>query len=204
MAYHLPRSLPVASALSWLVCGLAFPACVKEDIGTCFEERVACPIPSELPAETCDGAHTLGAMFDTILFVANYAPNNSGIGSSVPEGGLRASWQGGGEYIEVSGEHAIRPRNVDPRFARVYIIVRENNITRISLSYNQGSAQSVRFKSSDSLHVSSSLYYDSQTGILCGTFSGPLITTSGGFGYERGDTILVTDGVVDTEVFGAP
>lgn len=184
-----------------LAVSLSTVACEKED---CFEAREACPIPTELPAETCHDAHTFGAMFDTILFVANYAPNNSGIGSFVPEGGLKARWEPGGESILVEAQHAIRPREVDPRFGRAYMTVRAGTMTRLTLSYGMELFNSVSFKSQPDLPLVSELTYDAKTGILCGTFSGSLLVVGDAYDYKDGDTINVSGGVIDTEVLGRP
>jgi hypothetical protein len=77
------------------------------------------PIPTELPEVTCDGANTVGARFDSILFVANYFPNTSSWGSPTPEDGVRAFFRypsGGLEpFIEVFAEHPIRPNEIDNR-----------------------------------------------------------------------------------------
>ena len=67
--------------LGVLAASLSAASCNKEELEPCGAvTRIACPVPTELPPATCEGAHTFGALVDTMLFVANYAPNNNGIG----------------------------------------------------------------------------------------------------------------------------
>ena len=84
---YLHPALP--SVIATLVIAVfALQGCDKES-GTEQYKRLY-PIPTELPEATCTGANTVGAYFDTILFVANYAPNNSSWGSATPPDGVRA------------------------------------------------------------------------------------------------------------------
>lgn len=191
------------SVLALSLTALTFPACEKDNIQDCYEAREPCPIPTELPAETCNNAHAIGMMVDTILFVASYAPNNSGIGSEPPRGGLRARWETGAKVIRIEAQHSLRPDGEDTRFMFLTLFVNmDMSIESISFSYRNASLATAGFSTSGAGAATSNLSYNADSEVLCGTFSAILSVTTEAYGFTKSDTVQLTSGVIDTEVSG--
>ena len=191
----LPLALPLLLTLATL------PACdgLFGDDGDCTGIAECYPVPTELPAATCTGANTLGARVDSILFVANYAPNTTSWGHEPAPGGVTAYYDVERDVIRIQGEHPIRPHEVDKRNMGMTIDLRGDSVVFVYFDYRNWGNRPFNLMVARTLNpadVHHTLAYDAVARRVCGTFDAgnPAV----------GDTIRLLDGRLDVPVNGVP
>ena len=195
------RYITSVAPLLMLVALLA-ASCEKEcdTIAECY------PIPTELPAVTCNGANTMGARVDSVQFVASYVPNTTSWGGSSPENGITAQWLEDGETIRVIGQSGLRPLSIDARSMWMWLDFRLDEIVRVEFQYTNYDPKSggPNFTATtvDTMVINHDLRYDSSTGVLCGTFDAQLLMSAWNTSslWRRGDTVLLREGRLDVVV----
>ncbi len=188
------------------VLATAVSGCEKESPLEANRRRF--PIPTELPAVTCEGANTVGAYVDSILFVANYYPNFSSWGSATPTDGISAFFEypsSGPSYIEVFSLHPLRPDAIDTRRMNSHISYYpiEDSIGIVLFGYvghGMDISLTTRGVTQDLSH---DLHFNTVDSILCGTISRLTLieTSSVDIGDpEAYDTLVLRDYRLDVKV----
>ncbi len=204
----IPSILRSSLALLFL-CGVlatALMSCDKESNTDALRRKY--PIPTELPEATCEGLNTVGAHFDSILFVANYFPNTSSWGSPTPENGVRAYFDfldDDTPYIRVLATHPIRPEEIDPRRmnSTIWYFPIEDSIGLASFLYVGNGIEFSTKKVGLPKQFSSGIFFDPIDSVLCGTI--PELTLIETSSIDIGDpviydTIIMRDFRIDVPV----
>ncbi len=170
-----------------------------EGIAECY------PVPTELPPATCMGANTMGAMVDSIMFVASYAPNTTSWGRDGWPDGIFAEWDEDGETIKVDAETGIRPSDVDARSMNMSLWLRGDSIVYMRFGYSGDRRKyihEIRTAEAVPLRSTHTLTYDAEQQRLCGTFEADLIITYFNLPIEErnGDTLRIRGGRLDIPI----
>ena len=202
----LVKSSIIPLAVIW-VLATAVSGCEKESLLEANRRRF--PIPTELPVITCEGANTVGAYVDSILFVANYYPNFTSWGGNPPPGGISAHFEDLEPelgYIRVFAEHSMRPDTLDSRRmnSHLWYYPVEDSIGLVLFGYvghGMDISLTTRGVTQDLSH---DLHFDPVDSILCGTIARLTLIETGStrrFGDPAAyDTLVLRDYRVDVKV----
>ncbi len=202
--FHYIKSPIIPLTVIW-VLATAVSGCEKESPLEANRRRF--PIPTELPAATCEGANTAGAYVDSILFVANYYPNFSSWGSATPPDGISAFFEypsSGPSYIEVFSLHPLRPDAIDTRYMQTVLryYPEGDSVSLLSFRYRGPNIGVSVWNNGISDKPIHNLKFSELDSVLCGTISTiSLIESTENFGDpDFKDTLIMRDYRVDVKV----